>query len=194
MPRRLESIAALRETFTRPDRRSTMLKQTTTNFHPRQLGEAALAASRQVWLASLGAAVVTRDWVQTEAGNDVQDAGQGRHRRRIARRSASSATRSRARSTRANRCGGAPAAPSSRRSSRPPTPRSTIVQTTRCRSRCRRSSCRGAGASAAARGEEARDARSRARRQGACRQAPRRRSTRKAQARGRAARGAVSSR
>jgi hypothetical protein len=33
------------------------------------LGEAAVNASRQVWLASLGAAVVTRDWVQTEAGS-----------------------------------------------------------------------------------------------------------------------------
>ena len=29
--------------------------------------EAALAAPRQVWLAGLGAAVVTRDWVQNEA-------------------------------------------------------------------------------------------------------------------------------
>ena len=28
-----------------------------------------LKASRQVWLASLGAAVVTRDWAQSEAGN-----------------------------------------------------------------------------------------------------------------------------
>ena len=45
-----------------------MLKQTTANFYPYQFGEAALAASRQVWLASLGAAVVTRDWVQSEAG------------------------------------------------------------------------------------------------------------------------------
>ena len=33
-----------------------------------RLGDAALVASRKVWLASLGAAVVTRDWVQTEAG------------------------------------------------------------------------------------------------------------------------------
>ena len=32
-------------------------------------GEAVLAASRQVWLASLGAAVVTRDWAQSEAGH-----------------------------------------------------------------------------------------------------------------------------
>ncbi|CAG1009384.1 hypothetical protein BURK1_03653 [Burkholderiales bacterium] len=31
-------------------------------------GEALFAASRQVWLASLGAAVVTRDWAQNEAG------------------------------------------------------------------------------------------------------------------------------
>lgn len=31
-------------------------------------GETLLAASRQVWLAGLGAAVVTRDWAQNEAG------------------------------------------------------------------------------------------------------------------------------
>ena len=37
-------------------------------LQPNRLGEAAIAASRKVWLASLGAAVVTRDWVQTEAG------------------------------------------------------------------------------------------------------------------------------
>ena len=42
-----------------------MLKQTTINLPP--FGEQALAASRQVWLASLGAVAVTRDWVQTEA-------------------------------------------------------------------------------------------------------------------------------
>ena len=33
------------------------------------VGDAVLAASRQVWLASLGAAVVTRDWAQSEAGH-----------------------------------------------------------------------------------------------------------------------------
>ena len=33
------------------------------------VGDAVFAASRQVWLASLGAAVVTRDWAQGEAGN-----------------------------------------------------------------------------------------------------------------------------
>jgi hypothetical protein len=32
-------------------------------------GDAVLAASRQVWLASLGAAVVSREWAQNEAGN-----------------------------------------------------------------------------------------------------------------------------
>ena len=38
------------------------------SIQPNRLGEAAINASRQVWLASLGAAVVTRDWMQTEAG------------------------------------------------------------------------------------------------------------------------------
>jgi hypothetical protein len=32
-------------------------------------GDAVLAASRQVWLASLGVAVVSREWAQAEAGN-----------------------------------------------------------------------------------------------------------------------------
>ena len=45
-----------------------MLKSS-RNLQPNRLGEAAVVASRQVWLASLGAAVVTRDWVQTEAGD-----------------------------------------------------------------------------------------------------------------------------
>lgn len=45
-----------------------MLKQASINLQPNHLSEAAFAASRQVWLASLGAAVVTRDWVQQEAG------------------------------------------------------------------------------------------------------------------------------
>jgi hypothetical protein len=39
-----------------------------THLQPTRLSEAAMLTSRQVWLASLGAAVVTRDWVQTEAG------------------------------------------------------------------------------------------------------------------------------
>jgi hypothetical protein len=33
-----------------------------------RIGNPMLNASRQVWLASLGAAVVTRDWAQSEAG------------------------------------------------------------------------------------------------------------------------------
>jgi Poly(hydroxyalcanoate) granule associated protein (phasin) len=42
----------------------------TNNAHARAVpaGETLLAASRQVWLAGLGAAVVTRDWAQQEAG------------------------------------------------------------------------------------------------------------------------------
>ncbi len=38
-------------------------------YRPNELPEAALAASRQVWLAGLGAAVVSRDWIQAEAGS-----------------------------------------------------------------------------------------------------------------------------
>ena len=33
------------------------------------VGDAVINASRQVWLASLGAAVVTREWAQSEASN-----------------------------------------------------------------------------------------------------------------------------
>jgi hypothetical protein len=44
-----------------------MLKSNLT-LQPNRIGEAAIHASRQMWLASLGAAVVTRDWVQSEAG------------------------------------------------------------------------------------------------------------------------------
>jgi hypothetical protein len=44
-----------------------MARQATYTLNPYELTEAARNASRQVWLASLGAAVVTRDWVQSEA-------------------------------------------------------------------------------------------------------------------------------
>ncbi len=37
-------------------------------FNPYPYGEAALAASRKMWLAGLGATVVTRDWVHSEGG------------------------------------------------------------------------------------------------------------------------------
>ena len=40
-----------------------------THLQSTRFSEAAMLTSRQVWLASLGAAVVTRDWVQTEAGD-----------------------------------------------------------------------------------------------------------------------------
>lgn len=44
-----------------------MFKTPEINFRPFQVGEDALAASRKVWLAGLGAAAVTTDWVHTEA-------------------------------------------------------------------------------------------------------------------------------
>ncbi len=40
----------------------------TINSRAVNVGDAMLAASRQVWLASLGAAVVTRNWAETEGG------------------------------------------------------------------------------------------------------------------------------
>jgi hypothetical protein len=43
-----------------------MQKQTAPAYYPYPFGESALAASRNVWLAGLGATVVTRDWVQSE--------------------------------------------------------------------------------------------------------------------------------
>ena len=49
-----------------------MLKNTTRNFDPRGIRESMLAASRQVWLAGLGAAAVTREWVQHEAGHTMR--------------------------------------------------------------------------------------------------------------------------
>ena len=45
-----------------------MQKQSLAVLKPYPFGEAALVASRKVWLAGLGATVVTRDWVQNEAG------------------------------------------------------------------------------------------------------------------------------
>jgi len=41
-------------------------------YTPYQISDAALAASRQVWLAGLGAAAVSREWIQTEAGNTLK--------------------------------------------------------------------------------------------------------------------------
>ncbi len=42
--------------------------RTTIQFRTNPVGDAVFNASRQVWLASLGAAAVTREWAQTEAG------------------------------------------------------------------------------------------------------------------------------
>jgi hypothetical protein len=46
-----------------------MLKQAAGNINANRVADAALAASRQVWLAGLGAAVATRDWARNDAGH-----------------------------------------------------------------------------------------------------------------------------
>jgi hypothetical protein len=43
-----------------------MQKHTAKTYSPSPIGEAALVASRKVWLAGLGATVVTREWVGSE--------------------------------------------------------------------------------------------------------------------------------
>jgi hypothetical protein len=45
-----------------------MSKQTAQTLNPARVADAAIAASRQVWLAGLGAAMVTRDWARNDAG------------------------------------------------------------------------------------------------------------------------------
>ena len=40
----------------------------TIQYKSNQVSGTVIAASRQVWLAGLGAAVVTRDWAEREAG------------------------------------------------------------------------------------------------------------------------------
>jgi hypothetical protein len=47
----------------------TMLKQTAANLNATRVADAALAASRQVWLAGLGAATVSRQWARNDAGH-----------------------------------------------------------------------------------------------------------------------------
>jgi hypothetical protein len=44
----------------------------TIQFRSTPVGDAVFNASRQVWLASLGAAVVTRDWAQNSAGEVIR--------------------------------------------------------------------------------------------------------------------------
>lgn len=45
-----------------------MQKQVSFGIPSNPITEAAMNASRQMWLAGLGAAAVTRDWARTEAG------------------------------------------------------------------------------------------------------------------------------
>jgi poly(hydroxyalkanoate) granule-associated protein len=45
------------------------MQKQTVGFGSSAFGEAALAASRKVWLAGLGATAVTRDWVESEGGH-----------------------------------------------------------------------------------------------------------------------------
>jgi hypothetical protein len=45
-----------------------MQKHATYGIASNPIAEAAINASRQMWLAGLGAAAVTRDWARTEAG------------------------------------------------------------------------------------------------------------------------------
>jgi hypothetical protein len=47
----------------------TMLKQAAANLNANRVADAALAASRQVWLAGLGAATVSRQWARNDAGH-----------------------------------------------------------------------------------------------------------------------------
>jgi len=50
--------------------------RTTIQIRSNPVGDAVLNASRQVWLASLGAAVVTRDWAQSEYHRNWTQGGQ----------------------------------------------------------------------------------------------------------------------
>ena len=45
-----------------------MLKAAAGNFNATRVADAAWAASRQVWLAGLGAVTVTREWAASDAG------------------------------------------------------------------------------------------------------------------------------
>jgi hypothetical protein len=46
-----------------------MLKQAAGTLRTNRVADAAFAASRQVWLAGLGAAIVTRKWARDDAGH-----------------------------------------------------------------------------------------------------------------------------
>ena len=49
-----------------------MQKQSMNDMNASRLADAAFAASRQVWLAGLGAAAVTRHWARNQAGNTMR--------------------------------------------------------------------------------------------------------------------------
>jgi hypothetical protein len=49
-----------------------MQKQPMNDMNASRLADAAFAASRQVWLAGLGAAAVTRQWAKNDAGNTLR--------------------------------------------------------------------------------------------------------------------------
>jgi hypothetical protein len=49
-----------------------MEKQTMNGMNASRLADAAFAASRQVWLAGLGAAAVTRQWARNDAGSTLR--------------------------------------------------------------------------------------------------------------------------
>jgi len=48
------------------------MEKQTINENASRLADAAFAASRQVWLAGLGAAAVTRQWAKNDAGNTLR--------------------------------------------------------------------------------------------------------------------------
>ena len=49
-----------------------MQKQAINEMNASRLADAAFAASRQVWLAGLGAAALTRQWAKNDAGNTLR--------------------------------------------------------------------------------------------------------------------------
>jgi hypothetical protein len=49
-----------------------MQKQTMNDINASRLADAAFAASRQVWLAGLGAAAVARHWAKNDAGDTLR--------------------------------------------------------------------------------------------------------------------------
>jgi hypothetical protein len=46
-----------------------MLKQNAERLNAGRFADTAIAASRQIWLAGLGAAMITRDWARNDAGH-----------------------------------------------------------------------------------------------------------------------------